>query len=70
MPSLVFGEVDAQIADGLFDFLDFNGDIPGEFLLVLDDLIDEKLQFPYQVYGKYQGKTIIRYEFEHVFNIQ
>jgi len=35
MLSLVFSEVDAQIAD---DFLDFNGYIPEEFLLVLDDL--------------------------------
>jgi len=70
MVSLVFSEVDAQIADGLLDFLDFNGDIPGEFLLVFDNLIDEKLQFPDQVDRKYQGKTVIRDEFEHIFNIQ
>jgi len=42
----------------------------GEFLLVLDDLIDEKLQFPNQIDGKYQGKTVICDELEHIFNIQ
>ena len=70
MLSLVFGKVDAQIADGFLDFFDLHGDIPGEFLLVLDDFINKKLQFPHQVDGKYQGKTVIRYEFEHIFNIQ
>jgi len=44
--SLIFGEVDAEVADGFLDFLDLNGDIAGEFLLVLDDFIDKKLQFP------------------------
>jgi len=70
MLSLVFGKVDAQTADGFLDFLDFNGNRLGEFLLVFDDLINEKLQFPYQIDGKYQGKTFIRYEFKHVLNIQ
>jgi len=68
--SLVFGEVDAQVADGFLDFFNFSGDIPGEFLLVLDDLINEKLQFIDQIDRKYQGETVIRYELEHVFNIQ
>ena len=49
MLSLVLGKVNAQIADGFLDFLDLNGDITGEFLLVLDDFIDEEFQFPYQV---------------------
>ena len=70
MLSLIFGEVDAQIADGFLDFLDFNSHIAGEFLLVLDDLIDEKLQLPDQIDRKHQGKSVIRDEFEHVFNIQ
>ena len=58
--SLVFGKVNAQIADGFLDFFDLYGNIPGEFLLVLDDFIDEKLQFPHQVDRKYQGKAFIR----------
>jgi len=68
--SLVFGKVDAQIVDGLLDFLDFNGNRLGEFFLVLDYFINKKLQFPHQVDRKHQGKTVIGYEFEHIFNIQ
>lgn len=70
MFSLIFSKIYAQITDGFLDFLDFNGNRLGEFLLVLDDLIDEKLQLPHQVDRKYQGETIISYKFEHIFNIQ
>jgi len=59
--SLVLSEVDAQIADGFLDFFDFNGDRLGKFLLVLDDLIDEKLQFIDKIDRKHQGKIVIRY---------
>ena len=68
--SLVFRKVDAEVTDSFLDFFDLHCDIPGEFLLVFDDLINEKLQFIYQIDRKYQGKTVIRYEFKHIFNIQ
>jgi len=70
MLSLVFSKVDAEVVDGFLDFFDFNGNRLGEFFLVLDDLVNEEFQFPDQIDRKYQGKTVIRYELEHVFNIQ
>ena len=60
MLSLVFGKVNAQIADGFLNFLDLNDNISGEFLLVLYDLIDEEFQFIDQIDRKYQGKAFIR----------
>ena len=68
--SLIFSKINPQIIDGFLDFFDFHGNRLGEFLLILDDFIDKKLQFPYQIDRKYQRKAVICYQFQHIFNIQ
>jgi len=47
--SAITCNINAQIIDRMVDFLYFRGNIPGEFLLVFDQFIDEILQFYNQI---------------------
>jgi len=55
----ITGNVNAQIIDGMVDFLDLRGNIPGKFLLVFGQFINKIFQFNDQIYRQNQGKTII-----------
>jgi len=47
--SAVTGNINAQIADGMVDFLYFGGNIPGKLFLVFDQFIDEIFQLDDQI---------------------
>jgi hypothetical protein len=47
--SAITGNINTQIIDGMVDFLDFRGNIPGKFLLVFDQFINKILQFIDQI---------------------